>query len=81
MLKINPDELTTVAEFVNRLTGIVLDQSKAYLIESRLGPLADEFGCKNYLELINKAKGSYYQDQGQGSKTLGREACFASKEK
>jgi len=55
MLKINPDELTQVAGFVNQLTGIVLDQSKSYLVESRLGPLAEELGCGNYRELLQKS--------------------------
>lgn len=55
MLKINPDELKQVAGFVNKLTGIVLDQSKSYLVESRLGPLAEELGCSNYQQLIQKS--------------------------
>lgn len=56
MLKINPDELTEVASFVNKLTGIMLDQSKAYLVESRLGPLAEELGCRNYRDLLLKSR-------------------------
>ncbi len=56
MLKIKPEELTKIAEYVKELTGIVLDQSKAYLIESRLGPIAEELGCTNYLELYDKAR-------------------------
>ncbi len=57
MLKIKADELTKIAAYVKDLTGIVLDQSKAYLIESRLGPIAEELGCSSYLELYNKARG------------------------
>ncbi len=56
MLKITPGELTEIAKYINDLTGIVLDQSKAYLIESRLGPLAEELGCANYKELQQKAQ-------------------------
>ncbi len=56
MLKITPDEITEIAKYVNELTGIVLDSSKAYLIESRLGPLAEELGCSSYMELQQKAK-------------------------
>ncbi len=56
MLKITPDEITEIAKYVNDLTGIVLDSSKAYLIESRLGPLAEELGCSSYTELQQKAK-------------------------
>lgn len=56
MLKINADELTVVSSFVHELTGIVLDHSKAYLVESRLGPLAEELGCQNYNDLIMKSR-------------------------
>ncbi len=56
MLKITPGELTEIAKYVNDLTGIVLDQSKAYLIESRLSPLAEELGCASYKELQQKAQ-------------------------
>ena len=56
MLKILPDELTVVAKYVHEQTGIVLDSTKSYLIESRLGPLAEELGCHNYKELLMKAR-------------------------
>ncbi len=56
MLKILPDELTVVAKYVHEQTGIVLDNSKSYLIESRLGPLAEELGCRSYNELLMKAR-------------------------
>lgn len=56
MIKISPDELKVIAKYVHQLTGIVLDQSKAYLVESRLGPMTEELGCKNYSELYFKAK-------------------------
>ncbi len=56
MLKITPEEVNVIAKYVNDLTGIVLDQSKAYLIESRLSHIAEEIGCSNYSELYFKAK-------------------------
>jgi chemotaxis protein methyltransferase CheR len=56
MLKITPEDIIVIAKYVNELTGIVLDESKAYLMESRLGPLAKEFECSNYSELYFKAK-------------------------
>lgn len=56
MLKILPDELPVVAKYVHEQTGIVLDSSKSYLIESRLGPLAEELGCRSYIELLMKAR-------------------------
>ncbi len=56
MLKILPDELTVVAKYVHEQTGIVLDNTKSYLVESRLGPLAEELGCRSYAELLTKAR-------------------------
>lgn len=56
MLKITPEEVNVIAKYVHELTGIVLDQSKSYLIESRLSPIAEEIGCKDYSELYFKAK-------------------------
>lgn len=56
MLKIKPEELTQIITYVKELTGIILDTSKAYLIESRLGPIAEELGCKSYLELYHKSR-------------------------
>jgi len=56
MLKITAEEINVIARYVHDLTGIVLDQSKAYLMESRLGPIAEELQCRNYSELYFKAK-------------------------
>lgn len=49
-------EIAEVSTLVMDLCGIFLDESKGYLIESRLGPLASEFGCITYTELVRKAK-------------------------
>ncbi|MBE9581314.1 MAG: protein-glutamate O-methyltransferase CheR, partial [Proteobacteria bacterium] len=55
MTKIAPDEMKTIAKYVKDVSGIDLDQSKAYLIETRLGPVAEEVGCSSYAELHQKA--------------------------
>lgn len=47
-----------VAKLVQELCGIVLDESKGYLIESRLGNLAKEIGCANFSDLCHKARGA-----------------------
>ncbi len=57
MKKISTGELKIFIPYVNKLTGIVLDHSKAYLIESRLGPLLDTLGCDTYSQLYTKARG------------------------
>ena len=55
MIKITPDELKLIINYIKNLSGITLDESKAYLIESKLGPLAEELGCRSYSELNFKA--------------------------
>ncbi len=56
MEKIRPEEFRQLADYVADITGIAFDQSKSFLIESRLGPLAAELGCANYQEFYSKIK-------------------------
>ncbi len=49
-------EIAMVADLVGELCGIVLDDSKGYLIESRLGSLAEAHGCNNFAEFCRKAR-------------------------
>ncbi len=49
-------EIDDVINLVQDLCGVMLDQSKAYLIDSRLGRIAKEAGCSNYAQLVHKAK-------------------------
>jgi chemotaxis protein methyltransferase CheR len=56
MIKIRPDELKIFADYIHRISGIYYDQKKAYLFETRLGPLLEETGLSSYLELYHKAK-------------------------
>ncbi|MGE5707040.1 MAG: CheR family methyltransferase [Bacteroidota bacterium] len=56
MIKVSSEELRIIARYIHDLCGIILDESKAYLIESRLSPLMQELGCQNYQELYFKAK-------------------------
>jgi chemotaxis protein methyltransferase CheR len=62
MIKINPAELKLVAQYIQEISGIYLDQSKAYLFETRLSSVAESHGCKSYQELQTKAK----QDNSKG---------------
>ena len=55
-MRVTPDELKILARLVNDLCGVVLDESKAYLIESRLSKVAEDAGCKNFSELYYKAR-------------------------
>jgi chemotaxis protein methyltransferase CheR len=49
-------EISIVANLVEELCGIILDESKGYLIESRLGRLADAHGCNNFTDFCHKAR-------------------------
>jgi len=53
---ISSNEISALIPFVKGLTGIVLDEKKAYLFETRLGPLRDEFQFNTYIELIEVSK-------------------------
>ncbi len=56
MIKISPGELNTIAQYIQSICGIYLDQSKAYLFETRLSSVAEEHGCTSYQDLYQKAK-------------------------
>jgi chemotaxis protein methyltransferase CheR len=54
-MKVTPEELQRLARFVHDKCGIVLDSSKAYLVESRLLPLLREKNLTSFGELYNQA--------------------------
>jgi chemotaxis protein methyltransferase CheR len=55
MIKITPEEVNLLSKYVYDVSGILLDVHKAYLIESRLGGIAEQCGCSSYQELHKKA--------------------------
>lgn len=56
VLKLDANELTTVCNFVKDSCGVFLDETKDYLIESRLSEVCDKHDCDSYFSLIDKAK-------------------------
>ncbi len=56
MIKITPDEIKILSQYVYKLSGIALDEQKAYLMETRLSGLAEEYNCTSYFDLYQKAK-------------------------
>ncbi len=56
MLKIAPAEIKIITKYIYDISGINLDASKKYLLETRLNSIAEEHGCKSYQELYRKAK-------------------------
>ena len=56
-MNITLEELRAFAQHVHKLTGIALDDSKGYLLESRLGGMIAETGAGTFSELLFKIKG------------------------
>ncbi|PHS18706.1 MAG: chemotaxis protein CheR [Blastopirellula sp.] len=52
-----PEELDLVCDLVHDLCGIALDNSKDYLIESRLSRLLDQVQTPTYTDLVRHARG------------------------
>ena len=57
MKKITCEEIKLVSEYIYQISGISLNQAKAYLIETRLGLLLEQFKCFSYRQLCLMAKG------------------------
>ena len=53
---VSPDELTVWSRYVHETCGVFLDQSKGYLLETRLGGLLLETGAAGFAELYYKVK-------------------------
>ena len=56
MIKLQPEEHKSLAEYIYSLCGVTLDESKGYLIESRLATLVEETGCGSYGGFVLRAK-------------------------
>jgi chemotaxis protein methyltransferase CheR len=56
MVKVNPDEIRLLSKYIYDISGIAIDASKAYLLETRLGKLVEMEGCHSYAELHQKAR-------------------------
>ncbi len=55
-MHVTREDIQFVAELVDQLCGVMLDETKGYLVESRLGQLAGEHGCASYRELCLRAR-------------------------
>lgn len=56
MIKIKPEEIRALASYIYAVSGIVIDESKAYLLETRFGKLLEEEKCASYVDLYHKTK-------------------------
>ena len=69
-MKIDPGEFKVFSQYIHSLCGVILDDSKAYLIETRLSGLAQEQGCSTFSEL-------YYKSRADLSRNLARQIIDA----
>lgn len=56
MIRLLPEEQKNLAQYVYSVSAISLDDSKGYLIESRLASLVEDTGCGSYGSLLLRAK-------------------------
>jgi len=55
-IPVTAGEMNVIAPLVKELTGMILDDTKRYLVEARLGPLVEKAGCTSYAQLYRKVK-------------------------
>jgi chemotaxis protein methyltransferase CheR len=55
-VRVTGDDILQISRLVHGLCGIVLDETKGYLVESRLGRIAEAAGCATFAELASKAR-------------------------
>ena len=53
-LEMDQAEFRLWARYVYDVSGIFLEPAKAYLAESRLGPLLQEFECRTFRRSVSK---------------------------
>jgi len=58
--QLSTTEFDLLKKYIQDVSGICLDESKAIMMASRLSPLLERFECKTYLDLYNKA--TYVKD-------------------
>jgi chemotaxis protein methyltransferase CheR len=55
-MQLRPGEMALMRQMALQLAGISLDESKGYLVETRLGPIAERVGCTNFNELYFRTR-------------------------
>ncbi len=55
-VKIKPDEVELLSKYIYGISGIHIDTSKSYLLETRLGRLLETEKCTTFSEFYHKAK-------------------------
>jgi len=55
-MQLRDGEFTLMQQMITHLCGVVLDDTKGYLVETRLGRIARNAGCENFNELYAKLR-------------------------
>lgn len=58
-MSITADELRVLTQYIYSISGVALDASKAYLLETRLKPMMQQYACASYMDLYSKAKADH----------------------
>jgi len=66
MIKITPDEYKAISEYIYELSGVALEANKTYLVEARLGPLVEAYGCATFSEFYHRAKADHSRTTQNG---------------
>jgi chemotaxis protein methyltransferase CheR len=56
VIKLSRDEQKALTQYIYEISGIALDESKAYLIEGRLGTLAEDLSCRSFADFLARAQ-------------------------
>lgn len=56
MAAIGAEELRVLTQYIYSISGVALDSSKAYLVETRLRFMLQKYGCATYMDLYHKAR-------------------------
>lgn len=55
-MQLTSDEMCSLVDLAEELCGLYLDDSKGYLVESRLQSLVTKYGCATYREFVDLAR-------------------------
>lgn len=55
-IALSPEEFQLFRTFIKKECGIIIDRDKSYLIEHRLAPLLQEYGCRSYQDFYFQAR-------------------------
>jgi chemotaxis protein methyltransferase CheR len=55
-VRIKPDEIQLLSKYIYEISGIHIQETKAYLIETRLGRILESENCGSYSEFYQKVK-------------------------